>query len=133
MGLSCRRAAGRGGTAVAACDSIHLYRSRQILPVQDGLKYAHSALWREHADWLAASFVAPAACPALFVGNFPAAQTLPCCREVAPLGAMRFVGIMRSVIKLPLSARRVMTPPDSVLELVERFEHNREAYRSGHY
>ncbi len=26
-----------------------------------------------------------------------------------------------------------MTPPDSVLELVERFEHNRQAYRSGHY
>lgn len=26
-----------------------------------------------------------------------------------------------------------MTPPDSVLELVERFEHNRKAYRSGHY
>jgi predicted type IV restriction endonuclease len=26
-----------------------------------------------------------------------------------------------------------MTPPNSVLELVERFEHNREAYRSGHY
>ncbi len=26
-----------------------------------------------------------------------------------------------------------MTPPPSVLELVERFEHNRQAYRSGHY
>ncbi len=64
---------------------------------------------------------------------FVGAELTAVVEPLAQLGAMGLVRIMLFVTKPPLCGQRAMTPPDSVLELVERFEHNRQAYRSGHY